>query len=143
MRERNAAPYYTNSSQLPVNYTDDLFLALRLQEPLQTKYTGGTVFHVWLGERVPSPEAAKALVQRIFGRFRIPYLTLTPTFSVCPSHGYLRGEQERCPTCGERTEVYSRVVGYLRPVEQWNSGKQEEFKDRLSFVPLVPGAVRA
>ncbi len=143
VRERNAAPYYTNSSQLPVNYTDDLFLALRLQEPLQTKYTGGTVFHVWLGERVPSPEAAKALVQRIFGRFRIPYLTLTPTFSVCPSHGYLRGEQERCPTCGERTEVYSRVVGYLRPVEQWNSGKQEEFKDRLSFVPLVPSAVRA
>ncbi len=135
VRERGAAPYYTNSSQLPVNYTDDLFLALRLQEPLQTRYTGGTVFHVWLGEKVPSSEAAKLLVRRIFERFRIPYLTLTPTFSVCPNHGYLLGEQEICPRCGGEAEVYSRVVGYLRPVEQWNSGKQEEFRDRVSFAP--------
>jgi anaerobic ribonucleoside-triphosphate reductase len=135
--ERGAAPYYTNSSHLPVNYTDDLFLALRLQEPLQTRYTGGTVFHIWLGEKVPSPEAAKVLVRRIFQRFRIPYITLTPTFSVCPAHGYLSGAHETCPLCGERTEIYSRVVGYLRPVEQWNSGKQEEFKDRVSFAPNV------
>ncbi len=135
VRERGAAPYYTNSSQLPVNYTDDLFLALRLQEPLQTRYTGGTVFHVWLGEKVPSSEAAKLLVRRIFQRFRIPYITITPTFSVCPNHGYLLGEQEICPRCGGEAEVYSRVVGYLRPVEQWNSGKQEEFRDRVSFAP--------
>ncbi|MBC7221642.1 ribonucleoside triphosphate reductase [Candidatus Bipolaricaulota bacterium] len=143
--ERGAAPYYTNSSHLPVNYTDDLFLALRLQEPLQTRYTGGTVFHVWLGERIPSPEAAKTLVRRIFERFRIPYLTLTPTFSVCPNHGYLVGALEACPLCGERTEVYSRVVGYLRPVEQWNAGKQEEFKDRVSFASsaaILPSSLK-
>lgn len=137
VQEREGAPYYTNSSQLPVNYTDDLFLALRLQEPLQVRYTGGTVFHIWLGERVPDAEAAKTLVRRVFERFRIPYLTLTPTFSVCPDHGYLTGAQEACPLCAERTEIYSRVVGYLRPVEQWNSGKQEEFKDRTSFAPRV------
>jgi len=138
VEERGAAPYYTNSSQLPVNFTDDLFLALRLQEPLQTRYTGGTVFHIWLGERVPSPEAARTLVRRIFERFRIPYLTLTPTFSICPNHGYLTGAQEFCPFCEERTEIYSRVVGYLRPVEQWNAGKQEEFRDRVSLVPRFP-----
>jgi ribonucleoside-triphosphate reductase len=138
VRERGAAPYYTNSSQLPVNHTDDLFLALRLQEPLQVRYTGGTVFHIWLGEKVPSPEAAQTLVRRIFARFRIPYLTLTPTFSVCPSHGYLVGAQEHCRACGEPTEIYSRVVGYLRPVEQWNAGKQEEFRDRASFAPRLP-----
>lgn len=137
VKEHGAAPYYTNSSHLPVNFTDDLFLALSLQEPLQIRYTGGTVFHIWLGEKVPYPEAAKVLVARIFERFRIPYITLTPTFSVCKSHGYLAGEHEACPMCGERAEVYSRVVGYLRPVEQWNAGKQKEFKDRVPFVPGV------
>ncbi|MGQ9700387.1 MAG: ribonucleoside triphosphate reductase [Candidatus Bipolaricaulaceae bacterium] len=137
VKERGAAPYYTNSSHLPVNFTDDLFFALSLQEPLQIRYTGGTVFHIWLGEKVPYPEAAKVLVSRIFERFRIPYITLTPTFSVCKSHGYLAGEHEVCPMCGERAEVYSRVAGYLRPVEQWNAGKQEEFKDRVPFVPGV------
>lgn len=143
VEDRGAAPYYTNSSQLPVNFTDDLFLALRLQEPLQTRYTGGTVFHIWLGERAPSPEAAKNLVRRIFERFRIPYLTLTPTFSVCPNHGYLTGAQELCPLCEERTEIYSRVVGYLRPVEQWNAGKQEEFRDRVPLVPRFPPVPQA
>ncbi|MCR4391886.1 MAG: ribonucleoside triphosphate reductase [Candidatus Acetothermia bacterium] len=143
VRERGAAPYYTNSSQLPVDATFDLFAALRLQEPLQTRYTGGTVFHVWLGERLPSPEAVKSLVAKVMGNFRIPYLTLTPTFSVCPAHGYLVGEQERCPTCGALAEVYSRVVGYLRPVEQWNAGKQSEFRDRKMFHPtLTPGPGR-
>lgn len=137
VKDRGAAPYYTNSSHLPVHYTDDLFLALSLQEPLQIRYTGGTVFHIWLGEQVPSPEAAKVLVRRVFERFRVPYITLTPTFSVCKSHGYLAGKHEVCPVCGEPAEVYSRVVGYLRPVEQWNAGKQEEFKDRVPFAPGI------
>lgn len=143
VEERGATPYYTNSSHLPVNYTDDLFLALRLQEPLQTRYTGGTVFHIWLGEKVPSSDGAKVLVRRIFERFRVPYITLTPTFSVCPAHGYLSGAHETCPICGGPAEVYSRVVGYLRPVEQWNAGKQEEFRDRTSFVPTtVPNVAK-
>ncbi|MFO8033971.1 MAG: ribonucleoside triphosphate reductase [Candidatus Bipolaricaulota bacterium] len=128
-----SAPYYTNSSQLPVGLTDDLFQALHLQEPLQTRYTGGTVFHAWLGERLPSPEAAKHLVHKAMESFRTPYLTLTPTFSICPSHGYLAGEHKQCPHCSARAEVYSRVVGYLRPVEQWNPGKQSEFHDRRVF----------
>jgi ribonucleoside-triphosphate reductase len=127
------APYYTNSSQLPVNLSDDLFQALKLQEPLQTRYTGGTVFHIWLGERLPSGEAARLLVRKAAENFHIPYFTLTPTFSICPSHGYIPGEQATCPKCGEPAEVYSRVVGYLRPVEQWNAGKQAEFHDRRTF----------
>ncbi|HEU68961.1 MAG TPA: ribonucleoside triphosphate reductase, partial [Candidatus Acetothermia bacterium] len=106
VREKGAAPYYTNSSQLPVDFTDDLFCALKLQEGLQTLYTGGTVFHAWLGERLPSPEAVKSLVAKIFANFRIPYLTLTPTFSVCPQHGYLRGENRYCPKCDE--EIIAR-----------------------------------
>ncbi len=135
------APYYTNSSQLPVGLTDDLFEALRLQEPLQTRYTGGTVFHAWLGERLPSPEAARRLVRKTMEGFRTPYLTLTPTFSVCPEHGYLAGEHPTCGQCGARTEVYSRVVGYLRPVEQWNTGKQTEFRERKVFRPTRGVAV--
>ncbi len=127
------APYYTNSSQLPVGLTDDLFHALQLQEPLQTRYTGGTVFHAWLGESLPSPEAAKRLVRKAMESFRTPYLTLTPTFSICPAHGYVAGEHSDCPHCGSPAEVYSRVVGYLRPVEQWNEGKQSEFRDRKVF----------
>jgi ribonucleoside-triphosphate reductase len=116
-----------------VNLSDDLFQALKLQEPLQTRYTGGTVFHIWLGERLPSGEAARLLVRKAAENFHIPYFTLTPTFSICPSHGYIPGEQATCPKCGEPAEVYSRVVGYLRPVEQWNAGKQAEFHDRRTF----------
>ncbi len=125
--------YYTNSTQLPVNYSDDIFETLTLQDDLQTKYTGGTVLHLYLGEMVEDTETVKGLVRKIAGNFRLPYFTLTPTFSVCPAHGYLTGEQETCPACGAETEVYSRVVGYLRPVKQWNDGKQAEFRKRKTF----------
>jgi len=126
-------PYYTNSTHLPVGLTDDLFEALRLQDPLQTRYTGGTVFHAFLGERHPSAEASRQLIRRIAERFHLPYYTLSPTFSICPEHGYLGGELESCPRCGSRTEVYSRIVGYLRPIEQWNDGKREEFRARKVY----------
>ena len=118
---------------MPVNYTDDLFEALSLQDELQTKYTGGTVLHVFLGEQVTDMDAIKALVRKIAANFRLPYFTLSPTFSICPSHGYLNGEQERCGICDGATEVYSRVVGYLRPVKQWNNGKKTEFAMRKTF----------
>ncbi|MCF8026715.1 MAG: ribonucleoside triphosphate reductase [Desulfobacteraceae bacterium] len=131
--QAGANPFYTNSSQLPVNYTDDLFEALELQDELQTKYTGGTVFHVFLGEQMHHFESAKNLVRKITENFRMPYFTLSPTFSVCPSHGYLSGYHEQCPKCQSHTEVYSRVVGYLRPVHQWNNGKQSEFDKRKTF----------
>jgi ribonucleoside-triphosphate reductase len=133
VRERKAAPYYTNSSHLPVGYTDDLFRTLELQDELQTKYTGGTVLHVFLGEQVKDPAAVRSLVRKIASGYRLPYFTLTPTFSICPTHGYLDGEQPHCRKCSESTEVYSRVVGYLRPVKQWNAGKQAEFENRKSF----------
>jgi len=133
VRSRGACPYYTNSSQLPVNFTDDLFETLRLQDALQSKYTGGTVLHVFLGEQVKDIAVIRNLVRKIASRHRLPYFTLTPTFSVCPNHGYLDGEQPRCGICRESTEVYSRVVGYLRPVKQWNSGKQAEFEKRKNF----------
>src|SRR3989339_317601 len=123
-----AEPFYTNSTQLPVNFTDDVFEALDLQDDIQTKYTGGTVFHTYAGERISDPGAVKSLVRKICENYHLPYLTFTPTFSICPSHGYLNGESETCPACHERCEVYSRVVGYLRPVKQWNNGKKEEFK---------------
>ena len=126
-------PYYTNSSQLPVNYTDDIFEALDLQDEIQTKYTGGTVMHLFAGERVDNPEVIKLLVKKICLGYKIPYFTFSPTFSVCPGHGYLTGNHTVCPDCGETTEVYSRVVGYLRPVAQWNNGKKEEFLQRKSF----------
>ena len=126
-------PYYTNSTQLPVNYTDDIFETLQLQDELQTKYTGGTVLHIYLGEQVNDTDAVKNLIRKIANGFRLPYFTLTPTFSVCSSHGYLKGRQERCPHCDGETEVYSRVVGYLRPVKQWNNGKQAEFHQRRTF----------
>ncbi len=128
-----AAPFYTNSTQLPVNYTDDIFETLQLQDELQAKYTGGTVLHIFLGEEVRDTEAMKALVRKVVTRFRLPYFTITPTFSVCPTHGYLKGRQEACPQCHEVTEVYSRVVGYLRPVKQWNAGKRAEFDMRKNF----------
>ena len=130
---RGAEPFYTNSTQLPVNYTDDIFEALELQDELQTRYTGGTVFHLFLGEQITDLEATKALVKRITDNFRLPYFTLSPTFSVCDSHGYISGHHQSCPSCGLPTEVYSRIVGYLRPVNQWNNGKQAEFEIRETF----------
>ena len=130
---KGAAPFYTNSTQLPVNYTDDIFEALELQDELQARYTGGTVLHIYLGEQVSDIKSVKAVLKKVVTNFRLPYFTLTPTFSVCPSHGYLIGEQKRCSDCGKETEVYSRVVGYLRPVKQWNDGKQAEYGMRKTF----------
>lgn len=129
------APYYTNSSQLPVNYTDDVFEAVKLQDDVQCKYTGGTVLHVFLGEKIKDPETAKLLVKKIFNKFHLPYITLTPTFSICPTHGYLSGENFECPKCTikQPCEVYSRIVGYIRPVQQWNKGKEQEYKERKEF----------
>ncbi len=131
-------PYYTNSTQLPVNFTDDLFEALRLQDNLQTKYTGGTVFHTFVGENQLPKESVKRLVQKVTQNFKLPYITLSPTFSICQDHGYLYGEHPFCPKCkqlGKEQEctVFSRIVGYLRPVNQWNAGKQEEYKGRALF----------
>lgn len=128
-------PYYTNSSQLPVNYSDDIFEVLKLQDELQCRYTGGTALHLFLGEKVPDIQAVKNLVKKIFENFHLPYITITPTFSICPTHGYIAGEHFECPKCviKQPCEVYSRVVGYLRPVQQWNKGKQLEFKERLEF----------
>ncbi|MFZ0611428.1 MAG: anaerobic ribonucleoside-triphosphate reductase, partial [Desulfobacterales bacterium] len=133
-----AVPYYTNSTQLPVNYTDDLFETLRLQDDLQTRYTGGTVLHIYLAEQVTDTAVLKRLIRKIAGGYRLPYYTLTPTFSVCPSHGYLNGRQDVCPACQAATEVYSRVVGYLRPIKQWNDGKQAEFRQRKTFCAELP-----
>ena len=126
-------PYYTNSSQLPVGFTDDPFEALERQEALQAKYTGGTVLHLYMTERVSSPEACKQLVRRALARFRLPYLTVTPTFSICPGHGYLHGEHENCPHCAAACEVWTRVMGYHRPVSSFNKGKQGEFHERRFF----------
>jgi ribonucleoside-triphosphate reductase len=131
--ENGGPAFYTNSTQLPVNYTDDIFEALDLQDEIQVKYTGGTVFHTFIGERIAEPEAAKVLVRKICETYHMPYFTLTPTFSVCPDHGYIRGEVEACPDCNTATEIYSRVVGYLRPVKQWNKGKQAEFELRQTY----------
>jgi len=125
--------FYTNSTQLPVNFTDDVFEALDLQDDIQTRYTGGTVFHIFAGERVDNPQSIKSLVKTVCENYRLPYFTFSPTFSICSSHGYLPGEQYTCPHCGAPCEVYSRVVGYLRPVQQWNKGKQEEFALRKTF----------
>jgi anaerobic ribonucleoside-triphosphate reductase len=131
--EQHAEPFYTNSSQLPVDHEGDLFDALEHQESLQTLYTGGTVFHIFLGERLHSWQSAAELIKKVSANSRLPYFTLTPTFSVCPSHGYTSGEHHKCPVCGANCEVYSRVVGYLRPVDQWNDGKQAEFAMRRTF----------
>jgi ribonucleoside-triphosphate reductase len=129
----HAEPFYTNSSQLPVDFAGDLFEALEHQETLQTLYTGGTVFHIFLGERLNSWKAAAELIKKVALNSKLPYFTLTPTFSVCPTHGYVSGEHKQCPTCAANCEVYSRVVGYLRPVDQWNDGKQAEFTIRKTF----------
>ncbi len=128
-------PYYTNSTHLPVNYTEDPFEALKLQDDFQCKYTGGTVLHLFLGERISDAQMAKNLVKKVFENFRLPSITLTPTFSICPTHGYLDGEHFECPKCTVKQpcEVYSRVVGYIRPVGQWHKGKQQEFKERKEY----------
>jgi len=128
-----ATPYYTNSSQLPVGFTDDPFEALERQEELQAKYTGGTVLHLYMTERLSSAEACKRLVRRALERFRLPYITVTPTFSICPSHGYLPGEHAHCPSCGAAAEIWTRVMGYHRPVASFNKGKQGEFRERRFF----------
>lgn len=127
-------PYYTNSSHLPVNYTEDIFSALDIQDELQTLYTSGTVFHAFLGEKLPSWQSAMQLVRKIAENYKLPYYTISPTYSVCPEHGYLVGEQTVCPHCGKKTEVYSRITGYYRPVQNWNAGKTQEFKDRKTYL---------
>jgi len=133
--QKGAAPYYTNSTQLPVNYTDDIFETLALQDNLQAKYTGGTVLHIFLGEKVVDTTVLKSLIKKVATNYRLPYFTITPTFSVCPTHGYLSGEQHKCQDCSQETEIYSRVVGYLRPVKQWNNGKQAEYNQRKPYAP--------
>lgn len=127
-------PYYTNSSQLPVGFTSDPFLAMALQEPLQQKYTGGTVLHLYLGEAMESARACRDLVRRSLERFRLPYLTITPTFSICPRHGYVSGHHETCPTCAADCEVWTRVMGYFRPISGFNIGKKGEASERTYFV---------
>jgi ribonucleoside-triphosphate reductase len=145
VKTNHAEPFYTNSSQLPVDFSGDLFEALEHQETLQTLYTGGTVFHIFLGERLNSWKAAAELIKKVAWNSKLPYFTLTPTFSICPTHGYVSGEHRQCLICAANCEVYSRVVGYLRPVDQWNDGKQAEFAMRKTFdrstimtpVPLI------
>jgi len=127
------APYYTNSSNLPVDYTDDVFSALDIQDKLQTLYTSGTVFHTFVGEKLPSWKAAALLVKKIAYNYKLPYYTISPTYSICPDHGYIAGEEFTCPICGKHTEVYSRITGYYRPVSNWNKGKSEEFKERKLY----------
>jgi len=128
-----AKPYYTNSTHLPVNHTDDIFEVLTQQDDLQNLYTGGTVLHIFTGEKNMPAISAKNLIRKITSKFHLPYITISPTFSICPSHGYIHGEHFKCPKCNAETEVYSRIVGYMRPVRQWNEGKQAEFKDRKLF----------
>lgn len=131
--KKGAAPFYTNSTHLPVNYTDDMFEVLDLQDEIQTKYTGGTVIHLFLGEQVSDVSAVRSAVRKICENYRLPYFTITPTFSVCPTHGYVAGEYKNCPDCKSDCEIYSRIVGYLRPVKQWNKGKKAEFSHRKTY----------
>ena len=131
--EGDGTPYYTNSSHLPVGYTEDVFEALDIQDELQTLYTSGTVFHTFLGEKLPNWKAAAALVKKIAENYKLPYYTMSPTYSICRNHGYISGEHFKCPDCGEETEVYSRITGYYRPVKNWNDGKAQEFKDRKVY----------
>ena len=132
--EKGNTPYYTNSSHLPVGFTEDIFEALDIQDELQTLYTSGTVFHAFLGQKLPSWEASAALVRKIAENYRLPYYTLSPTYSVCANHGYITGEVYKCPECGRKTEVYSRITGYYRPVQNWNDGKAEEYRNRKTYV---------
>ena len=136
-------PYYTNSSHLPVDYTSDIFDALDVQDELQTLYTSGTVFHAFLGEKLPDWKAAATLVRKIAENYRLPYYTLSPTYSVCKEHGYIAGEHFTCPTCGKKAEVYSRITGYYRPVQNWNDGKAQEYKNRTVYDILHSGAPAA
>jgi len=131
--EEGDTPYYTNSSNLPVGYTADIFEALDIQDPLQTLYTSGTVFHAFLGEKLPDWQAAAKLVRTIAENYKLPYYTISPTYSICKNHGYLNGEQFTCPECGEKAEVYSRITGYYRPVQNWNEGKTQEYKNRKLY----------
>ena len=137
--EEGATPYYTNSSHLPVGFTDDIFTALDIQDELQTLYTSGTVFHAFLGEKLPSWGSCMNLVRKIAENYRLPYYTMSPTYSICKEHGYLSGEQFVCPHCGQRTEVYSRITGYYRPIQNWNDGKTEEYKHRKEYVIETSG----
>ncbi|MBO5868741.1 MAG: ribonucleoside triphosphate reductase, partial [Oscillospiraceae bacterium] len=130
----NGIPYYTNSSHLPVGYTEDIFSAREIQDELQTRYTSGTVFHAFLGEKLPDWRAAADLVRKIAENHKLPYYTMSPTYSVCTDHGYIAGEVKTCPHCGKETEVYSRITGYYRPVKNWNDGKSQEFRDRRTYV---------
>ena len=134
--EPGGTPYYTNSSHLPVGYTEDIFSALDIQDELQTLYTSGTVFHAFLGEKLPSWESAAELVKKIADNYKLPYYTLSPTYSVCSEHGYIAGEHYTCPICGKKSEVYSRITGYYRPVQNWNDGKTQEFKERKVYSML-------
>lgn len=129
----NGTPYYTNSTMLPVDKTADVFTALEHQNNLQPLYTGGSVFHTYLGEAVADHKALKKFIVKAFSQTKLPYISITPTFSICPEHGYLQGEVQKCPACGQETEVYTRIVGYYRPVSQWNKGKQVEYDDRLCY----------
>ena len=130
-----AQPFYTNSSHLPVNYTDDVVETLNIQDNLQTKYTGGTVIHLFLGEQINDTRSVPSLIKKICENYKLPYFTLTPTFSICREHGYLTGEHFLCETCSKECEVYSRIVGYLRPVSQWNAGKRSEYALRKMYNP--------
>lgn len=138
-KEHGQEPFYTNSSHVPVNYTSDIFELLDLQDDLQTKYTGGTVIHIFTGEQITDLQTVKALVKTICHKYKLPYFTITPTFSVCPTHGYMSGKQPTCPECGCQTSVYSRVVGYIRPVQQWNLGKKSEFAHRNTYETSIKG----
>ena len=131
--DKERTPYYTNSSHLPVGYTEDIFTALDIQDDLQTLYTSGTVFHAFLGQKLPDWKAAANLVRKIAENYKLPYYTMSPTYAVCSDHGYIAGEEYTCPICGKTTEVYSRITGYYRPVQNWNDGKREEFKDRKVY----------
>ena len=134
-KTQGGAPYYTNSSHLPVSYTDDIFAALDIQDDLQTLYTSGTVFHAFLGEKLPDWKSAASLIRTIAQNYKLPYYTLSPTYSVCKNHGYIAGEVDTCPECGEVTEIYSRITGYYRPVKNWNDGKAQEYKERKAYNP--------
>ena len=137
--KENETPYYTNSSHLPVGYTDDMFSALDIQDELQTLYTSGTVFHAFLGEKMPDWKSAMNLVRKIASNYKLPYYTMSPTYSICPDHGYIAGEAYTCPKCGKKTEVWSRITGYYRPVQNWNDGKIQEFKHRKEYKPNYDG----
>ena len=133
--EPGDTPYYTNSSHLPVGFTSDIFDALDIQDELQTLYTSGTVFHAFLGEKLPDWKAAANLVRTIAENYKLPYYTLSPTYSICKEHGYLAGEQKTCPHCGRPAEIYSRITGYYRPVQNWNDGKLQEYENRVEYDP--------